>query len=96
MEDLGATMRVRTITDSSAASGIANRRGLGKVRHIEVNQLWLHDKVSSKEVDVRKVKGDGNLAGALTTRADQTGTGQHMKGTGQGFKEGRHALAPSA
>ena len=39
LEDLGITMRVRTSTDSTAASGIANRRGLGKVRHIEVNQL---------------------------------------------------------
>ena len=38
------------IIDSSAAKGIASRRGLGKVRHIEVHQLWLQDKVQKKEV----------------------------------------------
>ena len=27
--------------DGSAAIGIAQRRGMGKVRHIETNQLWL-------------------------------------------------------
>jgi Fe2+ transport system protein FeoA len=29
-------------SDASAAIGIAQRRGMGKVRHIETNQLWLH------------------------------------------------------
>ena len=89
-------MRVRTSTDSTASSGIANRRGLGNVRHIEVNQLWLQDKVNSKEVEIRKVKGEDNLADALTKHVDQNGTGQHMRGTGQMFKEGRHVLAPDA
>ena len=32
-------------SDASAAIAIASRRGLGKVRHIEVCQLWLQDKV---------------------------------------------------
>ena len=30
-------------TDASAAKGIASRRGLGKIRHIELSQLWLQD-----------------------------------------------------
>ena len=81
MEDLGVTMRVRTSTDSTAASGMANRRGLGKLRHIEVNQLWLQGKVDNKEVEIRKVKGEDNLADALTKHVDQAGTGQHMRGT---------------
>ena len=37
-------------SDASAAIGISNRVGSGKVRHIEVTQLWLQRKVSSKEV----------------------------------------------
>ena len=40
--DIGVTIR----TDSSAAKGIASRRGLGKVRHIELAQLWLQDQVA--------------------------------------------------
>ena len=52
--------------------------------------------MNSKEVEIRKVKGEDNLADALTKHVDQNGTGRHMKGTGQAFKEGRHMLAPNA
>ena len=37
--DLVIDHRIRIRTDASAAKGIATRKGLGKVRHIEVNQL---------------------------------------------------------
>ena len=58
--DLGVDLQIRIRTDASAAKGIATRRGLGKVRHIEVNQLWLQKKVSRGEIHVMKVKGEGN------------------------------------
>eukprot|EP00969_Alexandrium_andersonii_P066310 2924013-Alexandrium_andersonii.AAC.1 len=36
MQDMGFEgMKVRLGTDSSAATGIASRKGIGKVRHIE-------------------------------------------------------------
>ena len=81
-------------TDASAAKGIASRRGLGKVRHIEVNQLWLQDKVNSGEIQVMKVKGEGNLADALTKPLEGTGTRKHLDLTGQEVVEGRHDLTP--
>ena len=45
MKDLGVNMSITILTDASAAKGIASRRGLGKVRHIEVNQLWVQERV---------------------------------------------------
>ena len=48
--------RVRISTDSSVALGIAKRRGLGKARHVELNQLWTQDKVSNSELEVRITK----------------------------------------
>ena len=96
LEDMGVRMRIRASTDSSAAVGISKRRGLGKVRHLELNQLWLQDKVNSQEVEVRKVNGEDNLSDALTNHVDQNSTGRHMQGTGQSFREGRHMLAPNA
>ena len=54
-KEMGLKARVRVSTDASAAKGIASRRGLGKIRHIEVHQLWVQDKVASGEVEVRKV-----------------------------------------
>ena len=46
--DLGVDEgRIILKTDASAALGVAQRLGIGKVRHIEVNQLWLQEKVLS-------------------------------------------------
>ena len=47
MRDFGVDMTIRINTDASAAKGIARRRGLSKVRHIEVNQLWIQDRIAS-------------------------------------------------
>ena len=40
-KDLGLDMKGRIHTDSSAAIGIANRRGLGKTKQIDTNFLWI-------------------------------------------------------
>ena len=45
------------MTDSAAVVGVATRRGVVKIRHIEMNQLWLQEKVANKDVEVIKVKG---------------------------------------
>ena len=45
LRDLGVEFRLSISTASSAAKGISARRGLGKVRPIEVNQLWVQEKV---------------------------------------------------
>lgn len=37
--------KVKVVTDASAARGMALRRGLGTVRHLELNQLWIQDKL---------------------------------------------------
>ena len=43
LSDLGVKLCVSISTDSSAAKGIGNRRGLGKIRHIELSELWVQD-----------------------------------------------------
>ena len=48
MSDLGVKAAVRVRTDSSAALGVAKRRGIGQIRRIEMNQLWMQEKVSEK------------------------------------------------
>ena len=67
--DLGISsdqMSIEIFTDSSAARGIASRRGLGKVRLAAVCQLWLQDKVNDGETQVSKTKGTDNQADVLT------------------------------
>ena len=94
MEDMGVKTRVRIMTDSSAALGISKRRGLGKVRHLELNQLWLQDKVSTGDIDIRKVKGTENMADALTKHVDQTQLKWHIQTSRQEVAGDRHQLAP--
>ena len=46
LQDLtGRRSDVRVNMDSNADSGIAMRRGVGEVRHLEVRTLWLQDQV---------------------------------------------------
>ena len=52
--------------DSSAAIGIAFRQGLGKVRHLDVQQLWVQQRVMTKELALIKVMGASNLADLMT------------------------------
>ena len=97
-EDLGRQYEgpIEIKTDASAAIGIANRIGVGKVRHIEVNQLWLQDKVNKKEIKITKVKGEENLADALTKPPEQRGLNRHIEGVGALLAQGRHPLMPKA
>ena len=47
-----AEAKLTVKSDASAAAAIASRRGPGKVRHIEVCQLWLQEKVRKLDLKV--------------------------------------------
>ena len=53
-------------TDSEAAKSFVCRRGLGRMRHIEVRELWLQDEVRLGKVVVKKVLGTENPADLMT------------------------------
>ena len=91
--EVKATITIRS--DATAAIAIASRRGLGKVRHIEVCQLWLQEKVRQGEIKVEKVNTNENVADALTKYVSCDGTRMHMKCTNQHLLSGRHELAPA-
>ena len=67
-------------SDASAAIGISNRIGVGKIRHIEVTQLWVQDKVASKEIVIVTVPTEENLADALTKALDAHVISKHVLG----------------
>ena len=52
--------------DSSAAKSFVSRRGLGRMRHIEVRDLWLKEEVKKGSVKINKVRGDENPADLMT------------------------------
>ena len=59
--DLCVQRTLAVETDAAAAIGISHRRGLGKVRHLAVADLWVPDRVRSGDFILRKVAGSQNL-----------------------------------
>ena len=94
MEDLGIEVGVQVNTDSSAAKSIASRRGAGRVRHIEVRELWVQDRVARGELTIVKVKGEHNVADGLTKHVDRTKMDEYMKKRGLARRSWRHELCP--
>ena len=66
MEDMGYKLPVRVWTDSSAAMGVCHRQGLGRLRHIETQSLWVQQKVRNDSIELRKVRGEANPADMFT------------------------------
>ena len=65
-DDLGKESSIDIFIDSSAAKGFASKRGVGKMRHMEVKWLWLQEEVRRGRVRVKKVLGTENPADLLT------------------------------
>ena len=63
-ESLGLAISVHT--DSSAAKSFVSRRGLGKMKHLEIRDLWLQKEVNDGKVVVKKVVGTENPADLMT------------------------------
>ena len=80
-------------SDASAAIGIANRRGSGKIRHIEVHQLWLQEKVARGEMQVEKVLGTKNPADALTKYVTGNQLREHNMRVNLEYLKGKHTDA---
>ncbi len=94
LSDLGLEV-VQVNTDSSAARSTASRRGAGRVRHVEVRALWVQDKVNKTELSIIKVRGEDNVAVALTKHVDKAKLEKHMERCGFEFRDGRHELRGS-
>ena len=65
--DLGWDLSLDVMTDSNACKGTCARKGVGKMRHLEVKWLWIQDVVRSGRVKrLLKVSGEWNPADCLT------------------------------
>ena len=62
MKELGWLYEVKVQVDANATIGTLHRRGLGKLRHVEVEELWLQQEISKKKLSVSKIKGVENTA----------------------------------
>jgi hypothetical protein len=94
--DLGAELRPEVHADSSAAIGICNRSGIGKIRHLAVAQLWVQDLVRAKACRLFKVLGAENPADLLTKPLARAEIDGHLGRLGLSRASGRAETAPRA
>ena len=71
MCEMGAPVSLVVATDSSAAKGFASTRGLGRMRHLEVKDLWLQGLVQCGRLSLVKVRSEHNPADILTKYQDR-------------------------
>ena len=92
--DLGVQLDIRIFTDATTGKSIATRRGLGKVRHISVNELWIQEKVSTGIITIFKIKNKFNPADLLTKHLSKDEIAHIVDALGHQFTEGRNSEAP--
>ena len=63
---VGVSTTVKLGTDSSAAKSFVSRRGLGRMRHLDIRDLWLQKEVADGLVEVVKLPGVQNPADLMT------------------------------
>ena len=64
------------------------------MRHVEVHQLRVQDRVGRGDIKVQKVHGEKNPADALTKFVEGSKLQKHMDQVNLKLASGRHALAP--
>ena len=70
LRDFGSKAKIRLRSDASAAIGIVQRSGLGKVRHLAVGDLWIQQRVRDGGVDIEKMCGNDNPSDLMTKALD--------------------------
>ena len=94
MADLGILTICVMKTDSTAAKGITNRRGHGKVKHLQTCELWLQEVVRDKRIEIQKVGTRENPADLMTKYLDSKTATQHLDRLSAKTATGWHVLAP--
>ena len=70
-KDLGFSTELHLRSDASAAIGICRRRGLGKIRHLAVSDLWIQERLREQAFTLDKVAGADNPADVLTKHLER-------------------------
>ena len=87
--DWGVEMGARVHVDSSAAIGVAQRKGNGNLRHVRVGMLWIQEEMADGEVDMIKIQGEENPANLTTKHLTEQKIRKHISTLNQEFEDGR-------
>ena len=71
--------RARVYADSTAALGVVNRKGSGKLRHVRVGMLWIQGKREDGSIEYTKVGGADNPGDLMTKSLAAESIQNHVK-----------------
>ena len=87
--DLGHKMKIKVSLDASAAKGIIERQGLSKLRHVDVDNLWLQEQQARSMLPLAKVLGTENPADLMTKYLSESDMAKYLGKMGLAWVAGR-------
>ena len=93
--DVGMPLECELYCDSSAALGIAQRAGIGKVRHLRTQGLWVQEVRVSGRIVNKKILGTKNPADLMTKHMTADLARQHLETLNMTLADGRSEVAPT-
>ena len=97
LRDYGVTgVQVELLCDATAGKGMAERRGVGRVRHLHTPLLWIQRVVQEGRVRVRKVDGKSNVADMGTKHVEGVLVNRFLEAMSFHEKGGQSRLALKA
>ena len=91
--DMAKVVKPRVRVDATASKAIASRRGVGRVRHLHTQVLWVQEAVARRELTIVKVTGIENTADMGTKHLAQKEMHECVRRAGCRIVGGRSKLA---
>ena len=91
--DCGLNMKLQIRADATAGMGIAQRRGLGKIRHLHTQFLWVQQVYSQGRAEIKKEPRATNQADMMTHYSDSNTVKKFMQSIGQEYRQGQSKIA---
>ena len=92
--DFGMKLKPHLMVDASAAIWIAQRKGLGNVRHLDCQRLWIQDALRGRRLSLAKIAGTENGGDVMTQILDSKTLDKLMNKVGLVVLEGKSKIAP--
>ena len=90
----GLTSTPHLYVDASAAVGAAQRKDVGKVRHLDTQSLWIQVELRERRFQLNKVQGTENPGDMMTNALDSKTLETLVGKIGMVHMEGRASIAP--
>ncbi len=92
-KDLAIHFSPRVLVDATASKGIASRRGVGRVRHLHTQVLWVQEAVADRHLRVEKVPGHDNVADCGTKHLAEAAMQKCLRNASLRLAGGRSDMA---